>query len=494
MTKRAIVLGALALAACAPAPPRGGAGPSAPAKSAPATSSTASAPSTASAVGSSTAAAPPPTIPAYAIEPFTPDGTKLTAAFAIEGAVMVTDGVRVGRVDGDKVEWVGKIPRVTTSYGENSVYMVSGRYPDRVDAFFETSQGRAPAPTFYPITGKGVSHTEAPGGGGAWLYPARVGETTILATSSSADGHRLVTVRGPWLRRRHLTAKAGCKPGEMDTGGIPVQLEQIPTVEPDAFEATADGTLIAIGPRCRTDKPAAEIWDKTTGASRIVELGHLWPTLDRARLLKSRDGGLWAFGGPYQPVLHFDGSELRPIAMTLSPLEAIYTSPQGDLHARTKDRALHRWSEGRWIAIGRLPDADPARELRDLVLDGGGTMYASRWEANGRALYRLRERERVPAPSEATCRGWFVFLYRVSPKNGPTYTYPTTRKALSTFADASRLRLVEIDRDLGLIVTSKAQGEAVIAHLAQTMKDETPRLFCHAPTEKMREIALDAAP
>jgi hypothetical protein len=41
-------------------------------------------------------------------------------------------------------------------------------------------------------------------------------------------------------------------------------------------------------------------------------------------------------------------------------------------------------------------------------------------------------------------------------------------------------------------VTSAAQGEALIAHLHETMKDEDPRLFCFdvSTAKDVRNIAL----
>jgi len=93
---------------------------------------------------------------------------------------------------------------------------------------------------------------------------------------------------------------------------------------------------------------------------------------------------------------------------------------------------------------------------------------------------------------EDECKTWFVDLYAVSHKNDKKYTYPTTRKALASFPDVSKIGLVEFQGDsrrLGITVQSRKQGEAVAAHVRDTMKDENPRIFCYAP-KKPRQIPM----
>ncbi len=123
-------------------------------------------------------------------------------------------------------------------------------------------------------------------------------------------------------------------------------------------------------------------------------------------------------------------------------------------------------------------------------MDENGTFWAS---LNG--VRRFRPGPAVPVP--ATCSTPFVLLYTVSAKNDAKFTYPTTRKALATFPEASALGLVELNdqgKRLGVTVTSTAQGEALIASLRQSMPDEDPRLFCFdvSKASDLRKIALDA--
>lgn len=66
----------------------------------------------------------------------------------------------------------------------------------------------------------------------------------------------------------------------------------------------------------------------------------------------------------------------------------------------------------------------------------------------------------------------------------PWFTFPTTRKALSSFSQAKDISLVEFveaGRKLGVVVPSREVGEAVVAHVKATMKDEKPELLCYEP-------------
>ena len=108
---------------------------------------------------------------------------------------------------------------------------------------------------------------------------------------------------------------------------------------------------------------------------------------------------------------------------------------------------------------------------------------------------RLRPGEAAGTPEPCTP---FVYLYEASWNNDPKFTYPSTTKALSTFPEVASLGLREFGpqyrRHLGITVTSRAQGEAVVAHVRATMKDEDPRLFCFDVEKAVdsRAIAIDA--
>lgn len=77
-----------------------------------------------------------------------------------------------------------------------------------------------------------------------------------------------------------------------------------------------------------------------------------------------------------------------------------------------------------------------------------------------------------------------------------TNNHPKTRESLSTFPELSDVEMLAFDEAgqprLGVSVKSKAQGEALIAHLRPSMKDDLLRLVCYAPV-KPRKIAVKAA-
>ena len=108
----------------------------------------------------------PKEIPTFALEPFTPDGSHPDELFAIEGALMVLQGLRVGRIVGDKIEWLEKtVPDLGPAVGGSRIYFIGGKWPDAVDALYTSNNGRAPMPSYHPLTGKGINFTYQPGGG-----------------------------------------------------------------------------------------------------------------------------------------------------------------------------------------------------------------------------------------------------------------------------------------------------------------------------------------
>jgi hypothetical protein len=424
-----------------------------------------------------------PTIKTLKAEPFVPGGAKPTEVYAIEGALVVVEGPRVGRVVGDGVEWIGKIPKTTPHVGENSIVSVSGRFPDAVGALFMTSQGRAPMPTYELLTGKAASHTEAPGGGWGMLYPARIGESIIVAVASTVDGHRLLTVRGPKLARSFTPATDVCKPGEENPAAMPSQVQ--PALAPAAFESTTAGTLLSLGTLCMKRGPAAEIWDKTTGKPRIVTLDTWWKKASYgAQLFKSSGDELFAYENEFQPMLRYADGAFTPLPVLASPPSNVFVSPAGQLYALAANRTIYKLADAKWTAVARAPD-----DYRSMAIDADGAFWAG---GADKVVYRLRDAgtERF----DDACPSWFVYLYEASSQNAGTWTYPTTRKVLSTFPDASSLGLVEFGgypKHVGVTVTSKSQGEALITHVRSTMKDEDPRLFCFSPKKNVRRITAD---
>jgi hypothetical protein len=434
----------------------------------------------ASATASATPApAPAPEeVPTFGPEELAPEGSHPEALFAIEGALMVVEGQRIGQIVGEHIEWVTqKIPAGSACCGASIVQSVHGTWPDSLDVVYTTSTGRALMPTYFPLTGKGVSKTVAPGGGwGSILGVATVGESTVIAGSSYADGTQIWTVRGPRAPHRMETpAQAGCKEDEVPKAEL---MPQRPAITPSAFAASLAGTLMSIGNLCEKRGAAAEVWDRA-GKSRILALG-AWTKGDGsgARILPGTGDELWIFLEGASPLLRYHDGEITQLPRLEKPVRNVFVSASGQLHA-SDGATIHRYVDGAWTPVVRL--TWPSR-FATIALAGHRL-----WTASHGSVQQLR-----PSPSVAFREGCptpFVYLYDVSWKNDARFTFPDTRKALSTFAEASDLGLVEFQegvRRLGVVVTSKAQGEAVIAHVKASMKDEDPQLLCYEPRAPRR--------
>src|SRR5690606_7730743 len=104
--------------------------------------------------------AAPKEIPTLTMEELVPEGKHLNGAFAIEGALLVVEGLRIGRVVGDRVEWLAKtVPDLGPMVGGSRIVSVHGKWPDAVDVLYASNHGRAPMPSYYPLTGKGLDFT-----------------------------------------------------------------------------------------------------------------------------------------------------------------------------------------------------------------------------------------------------------------------------------------------------------------------------------------------
>jgi hypothetical protein len=417
-------------------------------------------------------------LPLLVFEPFEATKGKNIDFYAIEGALMVVDDLRVGRIVDEKIEWIGSIPKGYPSLGGNRVASVEGFWPDEVNVYFTSNNGRALEPTYFPMTGKGVT-LEVGGGNSAWVYgSARVGQTTIIAGDSTFGGHVLETMRGPKFMIQPLTPeKGGCTEDDIKKY---LPQHQNGAVDYHAISATEKGTLVTIGNLCRRDNsPAAEVWD-LPGKSRIVELGSMIKHLDYfPKFLRGKGDDLWIDS---TPILHYNGGKFETLPALDKPIRNLFVSPDGKLHA-TSGRAIVRFDAGEWKPIANLPWPT---KFRTIAMDDKGTF----WVSYG-GVSRLREAKGSEVAEG--CKTPFVYLYDVSWRNDAKYNFPTTRKALSTFPAASKISLVEYyeeGRRLGITVEDEAQGAAVVAHIQANMKDEHPEVICYAP-KKPRRIDLE---
>jgi hypothetical protein len=278
-------LAALLLAGCRPKPePQPGPATDASHSLPLAPASGAALASASAAPGPSGSAAPAATeVPELGAEALAGPPRKLSRGLGtIEGAVVLWEGPRLGRLTEGGVEWLDKKIPPGGSQGDNRIAKASGRWPDEIGVVFVGANDRSPDPSYFPLTGKGAA--KAIGSGGVPAYftgEARLGETTIVSFTEplSGDGSQMAHVRGPFLARPFITPqKAGCTEEETTRpGGV---LYERTAVDTFVFGATRDGTLLSVGSFCRTRGHAAELWDKSTkgdkiATSRIVDLRHL---------------------------------------------------------------------------------------------------------------------------------------------------------------------------------------------------------------------------
>ncbi|AKT40370.1 hypothetical protein [Chondromyces crocatus] len=417
----------------------------------------------------------PPKVPTMALEPFAPEGTKLDGLFPIQGAIMVNKEMRIGRLVDDAIEWVGYVPETNQSFGGSYVYAVQGTWPDNVDVLYSSVQGRAPQPSVYPLTGKGTLRVFGEGGSPARIIGVARSDTfTIALNWSMISSTESASVRGPARRLKFQTpAQAGCKPGEIERYE---HFPEPPAIVPSSFGATPSGTILSLGNLCEKRGLAAEVWSPSDEKSRIVDLSHLAePGTYSVSILPGQGDEAWFLPSSKSPVLHYRDGTFEALPRLDPPATEAFLSQTGKLH--TYDgQTLHRFDEGAWHPVARL--AWP-KHFHSIAIDARGGIWASTWGA----VLKLRETESLEFTD--ACTTPYLHLYDVNPDNPKKFDYPTTRKALASFPDVAALTLVEAHEDgtrrLGLQVADKAQAEAVIAHLATTMKDEQPKLICYAP-------------
>ncbi|MBI5533886.1 MAG: hypothetical protein HY898_14285 [Deltaproteobacteria bacterium] len=435
----------------------------------------------------------------FSPEVFAPEGRHPTGVYSIEGALMVVEKNHVGRINGESVEWIGDVPKEFPGMGDNIIGSVQGRWPDLVGAVTYASNGRAPYPTFFPLTWKSTGFMVGPGGQGAWIQSvARIGDTLMLVAWSIEQGTHIVHMRGPKVKRKFLAPfQLGCKKREGQEEFdkmFPARLT--PGVAPDVIGTTPAGTMVSVGYVCEDrGRLAAEVWDNGE-TSRLIDLTPLSKKSEPYRtILKGEGDELFVFQGNWAPVLRYREGKFDRVPDLGKPISLAFTSPKGRLHAAS-GRTIHRLEGERWVTVARIAEvpvdggAKKTPEFSAMATDG-----ETFWASNRTSVFRFRpmaasEAGGAEAPPLTdggleSCSTPFVYLYEVSYNTPKNYNFPKTQKALATFPDVAALTLVVFDdfgrTRVGVKVTSPAQGEALLAHLKTSMKDEEPRLSCFDP-------------
>jgi hypothetical protein len=218
-----------------------------------------------------------------------------------------------------------------------------------------------------------------------------------------------------------------------------------------------------------------EIWD-ASGKGRVVDLRAELPRLGgRSTLVAAKSGDeAWILSAGV--VLRYADGKVERAAGPGPSVRNLFVSETGELHA-SAGRALWRRAGTGWVEVARLawPTTFRAIEVERGVF----------WAIVETGVQTLRPGEGIDFRDG--CKTPLVHLSDVSQEAPPRYAFPATQKALSTFAEVKELGLVEFtaagSRRLGVTVKSRAQGEAVVRHMREAMKEDDPVLVCHAPND-----------
>lgn len=408
--------------------------------------------------------------------------------FYADGAILVAMAHRVGRLTAEGVDWIGNIPKRSPGLGKNIINRAGGFYPEPIYAMYSSDNGRAPAPAFFPMTGGGMPSGFSPGGGMGFINgAARVGDTIMVSGYSNYEGgYTLLSAVGPKLPLEYTTAKShGCTEKEVPR---PMLDSPPPAVNHNDLGSTKQGTMLAFGSLCYTRGNAVEVWPAGANGSRIVDVSK-WVKGEtyRARIFRAPgEDRAWISGNGTSPVLEYRAGEITALPTLKRGRKDTFLSQEKELYAND-GQALYRLDENaaskpEWKLVAHLDwetDFDSIQASQGVF-----------WGTKHGKLYKLSPGKSLA--HDEGCETPFVFLYDISPKALPKYTFPTTRKALKSFDGVGDISLVEFNehgRRLGLKVPSAAVGERVIAHVRATMKDEQPKLLCYTP-ENPRVIEI----
>ncbi|NUO49724.1 MAG: hypothetical protein HOV80_12790 [Polyangiaceae bacterium] len=462
-----LLLIAVALVACGPSKEQAAAEP-APSQAAASTASASASPSTTS---SAAAAVTPPAAPPVLVPVEKHDSKEgYRGVWTIDGALVVTSGPKVGKVTDEKVEWFGSLHSPGPGWESIEVISLSGRYPGSIDATYALRNGRAMMSGWEAVSGKveGEKYRED---FGIMFFAgmARVGDATFIAGSGYHG--TVFQLRGKTIDRAPTSpADGGCTKDEIEKNS-PVRTDA--AIDPWAYGSTQAGTIISIGNLCRERGVHAEVWPANGDKPKIVSLEKLVHKEYLIEILTGPGDTAWVVDGELPRLIEYKGGEFRTLPALPRKMVDAAVSNDGTLYV-TDGTKIYRLKGDAWDHVGSLAWSTDFYSFA--AYDG------ALWTVSGGGLYRLEPGKGIGYTDD--CKTPFVRLYDVSDKSELGYTFPTTTKALSTFADVEKISLVEYNesnRRLGITVPSKEIGEAVIAHVKANMKGEDPDLVCYVP-------------
>lgn len=470
----ALMLGALSALACGPSTDRGA---SSAAPSAVATSVDAASSATAAASASASASTPPAPPPQLRhVHAFPNELKGWGRAFDVRGELMLSDDYRVFHVGAnDKLEPAGEVTKEFPISGPTRIFDLDGTYPDALDACFASINPRAPMPYCGIVNGKGSGEMFGAGGGMGYAEGFAYRDQSVVVFGADAmGGPRIVTVRGPTLKLELSgRTKVGC-PGVKAQWGDYWE----PAVYSYDFDSGKDGTIYSVGDLCEEGTHALEIWPRE-GPTRIVKIKG-WAVKSSSQVLPGND--VWLRSNePNDPILVLRGDTTEPLPKLARVLDA-FVAPDGTLYA-SDGSAIHHWEGGAWKVAATL---EWPLDFDDLLLHDGAF-----WGSIEGTLFKLEPHASQPVGEG--CSAHFVHVFDIKRSVEPGYSFPSTRKALGTFDKKAGLKLVEVregGRRLGVPVPDRATGEALVAHIKATMKDESPRLLCYEPKKIERSFSF----
>ncbi|MBK8256003.1 MAG: hypothetical protein IPK82_25465 [Polyangiaceae bacterium] len=413
----------------------------------------------------------------------TVDGKKLDNTFQIEGALMVTQGARVGRWTNGKVEWVGETPLIEDR-SVGYVHKVSGKWPDAVDALYSNPSGRWNRSSYVAVTGKRNPPTEkgkALVSGGATDHIAaivKLGNSTFVVERGFMGRFiEFTVIDGPAIPHKPKLAKdEGCeRQSNPRFKGPPDEFVNLEVaVLPLAIESTRNGYLVSIGQHCKTEKWTAEVWDPN-GKSMLLDLPIVYsrdaPHSDGTpALFRGKGNDLWFLAHPTAPILHFENGAFERVEGVTKPFITAFASPDGTLHA-SDGQTIHRYDQARWENAAHLPWTED---------DGSMTYYDGSFWIDGKELRPNGGLE--PRPDCST-----PYVHIADGDNVDEMAAKTTaaKTALSTFPDGSSITLVRYQKAfhhfLGAAVRSTKQAESLAKHLQTSLGSDFPRPLCFEP-------------